>query len=99
MDRPTRILAYVVGLAIVVAGIYVLFTQTPLADYIPAGVVLAIVLLVIGLGVMMLSTSFTGPRAIVTDRTVERTVPAVPTTRPYTEREVVYDSERPREPF
>lgn len=98
MDRPTRILAYVVGLAIVVAGIYVLFTQTPLADYIPGGVVLAIVLLVIGLGVMMLSTSFTSPRAVVTDRTVERTAYPSTYTRPYAEREVVYD-ERPREPF
>lgn len=96
MDRALKITLYLVGLALVVAGIFVLFTQTPLADFIPFGVVVAVILLVIGIGVMIMGTTIV-PRATVVDRyAYDR--PAYPPARTYS-REVVYEDDRPREPF
>lgn len=98
MDRATKIILYLVGLALVVAGIFVLFTETPLADYIPFGVVVAVVLLVIGLSVMIMGTSIV-PTATVVDRVAyDRPAYVAPPARSYS-REVVYEDDRPREPF
>lgn len=97
MDRATKIILYLVGLALVIAGIFVLFTQTPLADYIPVGVVFAVVLLVLGLGVMIMGTSVL-PTATVVDRYAYDRPYAAPAPRTYS-REVVYQDDRPREPF
>lgn len=48
----TRFILYMVGLLIVVAAAWIFLTQTPLGDNIPAGVALALILLLVGLGVM-----------------------------------------------
>jgi len=48
-----RLSIYIVGLLLVVAAAWIFLTQTPIADDIPAGVALAIILLLVGLGVMV----------------------------------------------
>ena len=47
-----RLMLYMVGLLIVVAAAWIFMTQTPVGDAIPAGVALAIILLLVGVGVM-----------------------------------------------
>lgn len=48
----TRMAIYLVGLFIVVAAAWIFLTQTPVGASIPAGVALAIILLLVGIGVM-----------------------------------------------
>lgn len=48
----TRMAIYLVGLFIVVAAAWIFLTQTPVGATIPAGVALAIILLLVGVGVM-----------------------------------------------
>lgn len=48
----TRLLLYIVGLLIVVAAAWIFLTQTPVGDAVPAGVALALILLLVGVGVM-----------------------------------------------
>lgn len=47
-----RLALYMLGLIIVVAAAWIFLTQTPIADDIPVGVSLALVLLLVGVGVM-----------------------------------------------
>lgn len=49
----TRLAVYIVGLLIVVMAAWVFLTQTPLGDTIPASIALAIILLLVGVGVMV----------------------------------------------
>ena len=49
----TRLAIYIIGLLLVVAAAWVFLTQTPFSDDIPAGVALAIILFLVGLGVMV----------------------------------------------
>lgn len=44
---------YIVGLLLVVAAAWIFLTQTPFADDVPTGVALAVILLLVGLGVMV----------------------------------------------
>lgn len=48
----TKLMVYMVGLLIVVAAAWIFLTQTPLGDNVPAGVALALILLLVGVGVM-----------------------------------------------
>lgn len=48
-----RLSIYIVGLLLVVAAAWIFLTQTPIADEIPTGVAMAIILLLVGLGVMV----------------------------------------------
>jgi thiol:disulfide interchange protein len=48
-----RLALYIVGLLLVVAAAWVFLTQTPFADDVPAGVAIAVILLLVGLGVMV----------------------------------------------
>lgn len=98
VDRVGNIAFYLVGLALVLLAIWILFTQTGLEDYVPIGVVAGVLLLVVGLGVMASSDRFGlfRDRTVVVDRAVDRTYPhayAPPATRTV-EREYVTESDR-----
>lgn len=47
-----RIAIYLVGLALLVAAVWVFLTQTEIGQSVPAGFALAIILLIVGVGVM-----------------------------------------------
>ncbi|HUR70137.1 MAG TPA: hypothetical protein VM370_12910 [Candidatus Thermoplasmatota archaeon] len=47
-----RLTLYIIGLIVVVMAAWIFLTQTPIAKTIPAGVALAIILLLVGIGVM-----------------------------------------------
>lgn len=58
----TRLLVYLVGLVVVVLAAWLFLTQTPVADVLPAGVALAIVLLLVGIGIMASARSINDAR-------------------------------------
>lgn len=58
MDRTLSLTIWFVGLVVVLAGIWVLFTETPLADFVPLGITLAVLLVLLGVGVMAASRRF-----------------------------------------
>ena len=82
----TRFLLYMVGLLIVVAAAWIFLTQTPVGDAIPAGVALALIHLLVGIGVMagaraMDDTFYARRRRVTHDADyVAPTVPAARTT-------------------
>lgn len=47
-----RLALYIVGLIVVVMAAWIFLTQTPIKNNVPAGVSLAIILLLVGIGVM-----------------------------------------------
>lgn len=53
----TRLAIYLGGVAILVLAAWVLLTQTGIADVIPVGVVIAVMLLIVGIGVIAASRS------------------------------------------
>lgn len=57
-----RLAIYLVGLVVIVAGIWVLLIRTPLGRTVPAGVALALILLVVGIGVMASARSINESR-------------------------------------
>jgi peptidoglycan/LPS O-acetylase OafA/YrhL len=59
-----RLAIYLVGLVVVVAGVWVLLTQTPFGRGIPASVVLAVMLLLVGIGVMAAARSINDRRSL-----------------------------------
>jgi len=96
----TRLLLYLVGLLIVVAAAWIFLTQTPVGEVIPAGVALALILLLVGIGIMagaraMDDTGYARRRRVVHDadyvapvapaRTTTYHEPAVPPTTGTTE--------------
>lgn len=99
VNRSLRLIVYLIGLAVVLAGVFVLFTQTGLADWIPVGLVVAVILLILGIAVMAMSDRF-GADAVVVDRGYAVAPPVAPVVPPRTsyvaEREVHYD-DRPRD--
>ena len=58
----TRLLVYLVGLILVVTAAWIFLTQTPLGSAIPSGVALAIILLLVGVGVMASAKSINDAR-------------------------------------
>lgn len=48
----TKFAVYMIGLLLVVAAGYVLLTQTGVSAYVPAGIILVALLLLLGLGIM-----------------------------------------------
>ena len=66
-----RLAIYVIGLMIVVMAAWIFLTQTPLGETIPAGVALAMILLLVGIGVMAAARSiddtFYSRRRVVRD--------------------------------
>ena len=74
MTNVSGLILWFVGLVIILAGVWVLFTQTDLNRYVPLGVVVALLLLIIGIAVMATSDRFSlgGPRYDRVER-VERT--------------------------
>lgn len=59
--EPPSVLSLVlwfVGLVLILVAVWVLFTQTDLNRYVPLGVVLAILLLIVGIAVMATSDRF-----------------------------------------
>ncbi|HWG89350.1 MAG TPA: hypothetical protein VNZ52_00725 [Candidatus Thermoplasmatota archaeon] len=92
-NRTVSILVYVIGLALVLAAVWVIFTQTGLANWIPGAIVVALVLLVLGLGVMSLSDRFRGTdREVVYDRGVPPAGPG-PANVTYERETRTYDDE------
>lgn len=94
-----------VGLVIILAAVWVLFTQTDLNRYVPLGVVVAILLLIIGIAVMATSDRFRsygaahmGPGGARRTETYERvgTYGASPPPPPYERREYREFDERER---
>lgn len=58
----TRLAIYLVGLAVVVVAAWILLTQTPLGGIIPGGVAVALILLLVGIGVMASAKSINDSR-------------------------------------
>lgn len=87
----TRFLLYMVGLLIVVAAAWIFLTQTPLGDNVPAGVALALILLLVGIGVMAgaraMDDTFYSRRRRVTHDAGYVAPPAAPATRTTTYHE------------
>lgn len=86
----TRFILYMVGLLIVVAAAWIFLTQTPVGDTIPAGVALALILLLVGVGVMagaraMDDTFYARRRRVVHD--ADPLAPAAPAARTTTYHE------------
>ena len=52
-----RFAVYMIGLLIVVAALFVLITQTGLAQVIPLGILAAALVIILGIGVMSAATS------------------------------------------
>ena len=48
----TNLAVYLVGLLVVVVAAWVFLTQTPVAGVIPGGIALALILLLVGIGIM-----------------------------------------------
>jgi thiol:disulfide interchange protein len=69
-----RLAIYLVGLVIVVAAVWVFLTQTAVGRSVPAGLALAIILLLVGIGVMASARSINDRR--VTSRVVHDAPPA-----------------------
>lgn len=57
-----RLAIYLIGLLAVVAAAWILLTQTPLGDSIPSGVAIALILLIVGIGVMASAKSVNDTR-------------------------------------
>lgn len=57
-----RLAVYLIGLLAVVAAAWILLTQTPLGESIPSGIAIAIILLIVGIGVMASAKSVNDSR-------------------------------------
>jgi uncharacterized membrane protein len=66
----TRVVVWVLGLALVVAAVFLLFFETGLHRFVPIGIALAGLLLIIGVAIMGAADRFRGTR--VEDRPVTR---------------------------
>jgi len=84
-----RLAIYLVGLLAVVAAAWVFLTQTALGKQVPAGLALAIILLLVGIGVMASARSINDQRRV--SRVVHEGGPYYtgPPSAPYVERDVV----------
>lgn len=58
----TRLLVYLVGLILVVTAAWIFLTQTPVGNVVPSGVALAIILLLVGIGIMASAKSINDAR-------------------------------------
>lgn len=83
----TRLAIYLVGLVIVVLAAWVFLTQTPIGKSVPATVAIAIILLLVGVGVMASARSVNDSR--YTRRVTSDTMGA-PATRVYDTRGPAY---------
>lgn len=63
VTNSTRIVVWLLGILIIMAALYVLWSSTGLRDVIPEGVVFAVVLLVLGLGVLGAASQIRGSHA------------------------------------
>jgi thiol:disulfide interchange protein len=105
----TRIAIYLVGLLLVVGAAWVFLTQTDAGRSVPAGVGVALILLLVGIGVMasaksindsrvsrrVVHDSSTGPRTYDTRYAGPATGPVVgPSTGPYVENETYVEERR-----
>lgn len=86
----SRLAVYLVGLVVVVAAVWVFLTQTPAGRAVPSGVALALILLLVGIGIMA------SARSLNDRRSVSRVVhdgPAIapPTARVYDTRTTAYN--------
>lgn len=59
-----RIAIYLVGLALIVVAAWVFLTQTDVGRAVPAGLALAIILLIVGIGVMASARSINDSRTM-----------------------------------
>lgn len=69
-----RLAVYLTGLALVVAAAWIFLTQTELGSSLPAGIALAVLLLLVGIGVMASAKSINDRRE--TRRVVHEGAPA-----------------------
>ena len=60
----SRLAVYLVGLVVVVAAVWVFLTQTPVGQAIPSGVALALILLLVGIGIMASARSLNDRRSV-----------------------------------
>jgi len=58
--NATRVLVWVIGLALVVVAAYMLFFQTGLNRFVPLGIAAAGLLLIIGVSIMSMSEKLPG---------------------------------------
>lgn len=57
-----RLAIYLIGLIVVVGAVWVFLTQTPVGRTIPSGIALAIILLLVGIGIMASAKSINDRR-------------------------------------
>src|ERR1051325_2904093 len=88
-DHPAmgtaRLAIYLVGLVVVVAAVWVFLTQTSVGRSIPSGVALALILLLVGIGVMA------GARSLNDRRVTSRVMHDAPPGPAVVERHYAYD--------
>ena len=86
-----RLAVYLVGLVVVTVAVWVFLTQTPIGQAIPSGVALALILLLVGIGIMASARSLNDRRSL--HRVVHDgpTVAAPPPARVYDTRYTRYE--------
>lgn len=66
-----RLALYLIGLMVVVAAAWIFLTETPIGETVPSGVAFAIILLLVGIGIMAgarsMDDTFTTRRRVVRD--------------------------------
>lgn len=79
-----RLAVYLIGLLVVIAGVWIFLTQTPIGRSVPPGVALALILLLVGIGVMASASNINDRR--YSRRVVHDAPPVVGGTRVYDTR-------------
>jgi hypothetical protein len=83
-----KLAVYLLGLIVVVAAVWIFFTQTPWGQTVPASIALVLILLLLGLGIMASARSINDRRSVSRVVREGRAGPAVapPATRVYDTR-------------
>jgi hypothetical protein len=68
MGHAMRLIVWIVGLALVIAAAWVLWTMTAVSELVPWGVFVAVVLVILGVGIMGAANQIRGERERVVER-------------------------------
>ena len=84
-----RLAVYLVGLVVVTVAVWVFLTQTPIGRAIPSGVALALILLLVGIGIMASARTLNDRRSL--HRVVHDGPTVAPSARVYDTRYTRYE--------